>query len=475
MILRRGKVTTAWVARYRNVRARRIYSGSPPGGGFGVSKNVHGVRSVSNHRSILACARTAPVSARPPAIAANGQSTSHTTPSRIIVGGQRMMATGTSSTSRGAKNMHGPRSRITVGRAWNRASPNIGTMRNSIIAGFICLSAVAACARSVSLQPTYPLNAAVVDTVQSTVTLPVHHGRAGNRVVWYIVTESSDLADARRRGVTYAPRLAALATHIGTQPATEPNGELRYAAGVDFTPERIVRAAPDSGFPPVTAQPGSIGEPGYSPFVRLASGVVLNAPIIADEHRTMDRVVSLDVGRGRVTMRITRGYALARDAWYISTEASDPMVAALEGATYASDLATIPTPASAGIGSARLGLLAVANGETDPTSFDRQGMRSALIGGLSPLNVMQGAPDPAGADPSYSPVWDLHLVMWTPAAISQNQRVKIITWAEAAAYAERGFLVSAMPGTANAALNGLTSTGIVVNCPVVATFDRGIQ
>jgi len=348
-------------------------------------------------------------------------------------------------------------------------------MRNSTIVGVSCLSGLLACAHSPSPQPIYSLNTAgAVDTVHGTVTLPVHAGRAGNRLVWHIVTESSDLADARRRGVTWAPRLAALATHIGTQPATEQNGELRYPAGVDFTPERVVRAAPDSGFPPIVAQPGSVGDPGYSPFVRLPSGVVLNAPIVADEHRTMDRVVRLDVGRGRVTMRITRGYALARHAWYISTEASDPMVAALEGATYVAALATIPAPGSADGGSARFGLVAVANGDADPTSPERQGMRSALIDGLSPLNVLQGAPDPSARDTAYSPVWDLHLVMWTPAAIAQDQRVKIITWAEAAAYAERGFLVSAMPGTANASLNGLSSTGIVVNCPVVATFARAI-
>lgn len=349
-------------------------------------------------------------------------------------------------------------------------------MRNPTVIAALVLGGVLACSRNASLIPVYPLTtAAGVDTAHATVTLPVHQGRAGGRLVWYIVTESSDLADARRRGVTWAPRIAALATHIGTQPATEPNGELRYAAGVDFTPERVVRPAPDSGFPPIVAEPGSVGEPGYSPFVRLPSGVVLNAPIVADEHRTMDRVVRLDIGRGRVTMRITRGYAQARDAWYISTEASDPMVAALEGATYVAGLATIPTPGSAGIGSVRLGILAVANGDADPTSPERQGMRSALIDGLSPLNVLQGAPDPSARDTSYSPVWDLHLVMWTPAAISQDQRVKIITWAEAAAYAERGFLVSAMPGAANASLNGLSSTGIVVNCPVVATFDRGVQ
>ena len=344
-------------------------------------------------------------------------------------------------------------------------------MRVNIAAAL--LLALAGCRSQLPSPAVYPLGrASSVDTLQQTVTLPVHHGTVRGRVVWYIVTESSDPADAKRRGVTYAPRLGALATYAGTQPATELNGVLQYPAGVDFTPERSVRPAPDSGFPPVAAQPGSIGEPGYSPFVRLPNGVVLNAPIIADENRTLDRVVSLDVGRGGVTLRITRGYANDRDAWYISTEASDPMVAALEGATYVAALASVPSAGSTAAGSARLGILAVANGVTDRASPERQGMRSALLDGLSPLNILQGAPDQSSHNATYSPIWDLHLVMWTPGAVSQGQRSKIITWAEAKAYADRGLLVSAMPGTANESLGGLNAIGVVINCPVVATFAR---
>ena len=193
---------------------------------------------------------------------------------------------------------------------------------------------------------------------------------------------------------------------------------------------------------------------------------------MSDEQRMLDRVVALDVSRGRATLRITRGYADARTAWYLSTEASDPIVAALEGATWAPTLATAPAAGTTTPGSARSAIVAIANGETDRESPERQGMQSALLDGLAPLNILEGAPDERSARPAYTPVWDLHLVMWTPAAIAAGQRRKVITLAEARAFAERGLLVSAMPGAPNSLLAGLHAVGVVINCPVVATFAR---
>jgi hypothetical protein len=309
-----------------------------------------------------------------------------------------------------------------------------------------------------------------VDTLHGSVTLPVFQGRVNGKLVWYIVTESSDRADAARRGVTWAPRLAALATSDAAQPGAMVNGELRYRSGITFTAGRVVRPQPDSGFPALEASPGSVGDPGYTPFVRLLNGVVLNAPIVADEYHTIDRVITLDIGRGRVTLRLARGYGSARHVWYISTDASDPMVAAFERSTWAPAMAATPKVAESGAGSARFGILAIANGVTDRTSPERQGMQSALKDGLSPLNILQAAPLPG--DSSYTPAWDLHLAMWTSSAVSQDQRVKIITWQEAKAYAERGLLVTAMPGTANPLLGGLEAAGVVVNCPVMASFPR---
>lgn len=328
-----------------------------------------------------------------------------------------------------------------------------------------------ACGQNRAPAATFTLTpATAVDTAAGTVTLPLHQGLVGRRIVWYIVTESSDREDAARRGVTWAPRLASLTGTAAVQTATVEGGALRYAAGVNFAPERSVVPAAGAGFPPSTATPGSVGEPGYSPFVQLANGVVINAPIIGDERHVLDRVVSFDPARRYVTMRMTRGYADARHAWYISTDASDAMVAALEGATWVAGLASAPAAASVAAGSARFGIVAFANGVTGRNSPDRQGMQSALLDGLSPLNILEGAPGARGASSPYSPLWDLHLVMWTPEAISANQREKLLTFGEVRAFAERGLIVSAMPGTANAAIGGLHAVGVVINCPVVATF-----
>jgi len=331
---------------------------------------------------------------------------------------------------------------------------------------------VLACGRNRVPPATFALTpAAGVDTAAGTVTLPLHQGLVGRRLVWHIVTESSDRADAERRGVSWAPRLAALAGTSAVQSATEAaDGQLRYAAGVDFTPERSVVPSAGTGFPPANAKPGSVGEAGYSPFVQLANGVVINAPIIGDERHVLDRVISLDAARDYVTMRITRGYADTRHAWYISTEASDATVAALEGATWVPSLANAPAAASVATGSARFAIVAFANGATGRDSPDRQGMQSALLDGLAPLNILEGAPGPRGVTTSYSPLWDLHLVMWTPAAIAANQREKLLTLGEVRAFAERGLIVSAMPGTPNPGIGGLHAVGVVINCPVVATF-----
>lgn len=52
---------------------------------------------------------------------------------------------------------------------------------------------------------------------------------------------------------------------------------------VDFAPVRnIVRGPPGAEFPPVSAQPGAVGDADHSPVVQVvsAAGVIYNAPIV---------------------------------------------------------------------------------------------------------------------------------------------------------------------------------------------------
>jgi hypothetical protein len=341
------------------------------------------------------------------------------------------------------------------------------TLRRFLVAASLTL----ACRSYAPQQAIYPIRSLVeLDTIVGTVSLPLHSGRVGSKLVWYIVTESSDSADAQRRGVTWAPRMAALGTSTAVQPATETADGIRFMAGVDFSPEFSVRAAPDSGFPPLEAKPGSVAEPGYSPFVRLPNGTVLNAPIIGDERNIIERVASLDIRRMRAVMRLARGYGSGRHVWYISTEASDAGVAAMERSTWVPKLAEAPTVASYAPNTSRFYLLAIVNGATGRANPERQGLASALLDGLSPLNVLHGAPDPNSTDHDYTPLWDLHLARWTPAAIAADQRVKVITLDEARSYVERGWLVSAAPGTPNPILGGLNAVNVVINCQVMASF-----
>jgi hypothetical protein len=47
-----------------------------------------------------------------------------------------------------------------------------------------------------------------IDIAHETVTLPLHEGRTTDgRITWYVVSESSDQADAKRRGVNYSNKL----------------------------------------------------------------------------------------------------------------------------------------------------------------------------------------------------------------------------------------------------------------------------
>ncbi len=330
-----------------------------------------------------------------------------------------------------------------------------------------------ACARQATVTPVaqQPLfrSVAQIDTVAGTVVLPAYRGHVRGNESWYIVTESSDAIDAVNRGVTWAPRLRVLAGTKAAQRGSIVGGILEYSADVDFSPTRNVRAQPDSGFPALEATPGSVARPGYSSFVQLDNGIVINAPIIANATGELDRVVALDSVRGVVFLKLSRGYFDDRHAWYISTEASDPQVAAFERATYAPAIGLAPTVGVSNATSARSGILSIMNGVRERGSAERQGMQSALLNDLSPLNILQHAPSRDFMDNAYSPLWDLHFMRWTKSAIESNQREKIFSWDEGAAFARRGLLVNA---AAMDSTRGLKAAGVTINCPIMITFSR---
>lgn len=303
-----------------------------------------------------------------------------------------------------------------------------------------------------------------VDAEANTVTLPLFRGEAGGQTIWYIVTDSSDEEDARKRGVVHAPLLGR-AGHVQT--VTQKGDHLEFQAAPDFSGSRQLAPGP-KGFPPTGAVPGATAPTEYSPFIRVGgNGPVLNAPVVAtgdgpfdlEAHsNTLDRVLAIDTAKGEVTLLLSHGFAEGRRIVYISTEASDPVAAALERATWVPRL---------GEGDADIGLLVFTAGEQG------QGMAQALLqGGLpqtamlanasklaAPLNILTAFPMGKTAR-GYSPSWRVTLLRWSPRATPQRVTGQAELWKHVSAGRVLGFGGGAPD-----------ASDMVVNCPVIAWLD----
>jgi hypothetical protein len=289
----------------------------------------------------------------------------------------------------------------------------------------------------------------------NTVTLPLHHGTSGGEDVWFIVLDASSGAAADRLGVNRAQKLAnagAAAMHVDATLADVVRGTVGVPATVDFTPERAVVPGP-SGFPPAAAQPGAVGEEGYSPLIRLRDGTVLNAPQIANAGGAADKVVDLDPQAGTVTYRETDGFQGDRAVRYVSTDASDAVAAALEDATLAPRLNAAPFAGGDGTDSARASLAAFVNGALGAENPDRQGLNSAILDGLDPLNVLRWNPTQG----RYSPLWDVHPAAWARGVAPTVQR----DWNTVQGLVDHGRVT----GPDGAPFG---PAGLVVDCPIVS-------
>jgi len=290
-----------------------------------------------------------------------------------------------------------------------------------------------------------------------TVTLPLREGRVGSRSVWYVVTEASDGDLAERFGASRAQKLANARNTGAVQHASfGPDGLLHFDATVDFAPERMVQPDPVTGFPPLAAEPGAIGEAGYSPLVQLPDGKILNAPHVANDTGMADKVVELDRTKGRVRYELTDGFARKERVLYISTDASDPVAAALENVTWAARLGEAPFAGGDGTNSARASLAALVNGPTGVDNPQRQGLNSALLGEGDPLNILAWTPNQG----RYSPLWDVHLT-----AFADGVRARRLTEFAAVEDLADDRKVTAPDGSR------FGPTGFIVNCPIIAQLD----
>ena len=322
------------------------------------------------------------------------------------------------------------------------------------------------------------LKAGEVDLKAETVTLPLYEGRMKDgRKVWYILTDTTDAGNAAALGLNYSAKLNYAAVGRAVRHATlEKDATLTFDRGtVDFSPKRRVVPGPAPNyFPPKAAEPGSVGDQDYSPLVMIdnAGGYIYNAPIVAfnveasqinfchgnpDYSLVHDKVVRICPETETVTLQLTEGFSFSRPVLYLSTEANDPVVATLEGATLAPGLKDLTVGHDDGAFSAVERIFLFANGPTGKENPQRQGLNSAIGDGLSPLNVLGGIPTVAT---DYSPLWDLNLGVWTEDAIHKGYRSRLLGEFEILEFAQKGFITGPNGGKYG-------STGFIVNCPIV--------
>jgi hypothetical protein len=284
-----------------------------------------------------------------------------------------------------------------------------------------------------------------VEHADHTVTLPVHEGQADGQTFWYVVLDASTSSAADRFGVNRSNKLANAGN--AAQAGQFVDGVLQVGAGVDFTLKRDVLAG----------VPGSTGETGYSPLVRLPSGAVIDAPQIANATGLHDKVVSISTADGTVTLRETEGRSRGNVVHYVSTDASKAGPAALEGATLAPRLDEAPTPGADGTDQSRASLAAFTNGQTGADNPQRQGIASALADGLDPLNVLAWEPTQG----RYSPLWDVHLTEWTAAAKAAGKDLRQSRFADVQDLARAGLVTA--PGGGR-----WGPSDVIVVCPIIS-------
>lgn len=295
-----------------------------------------------------------------------------------------------------------------------------------------------------------------VENPDDTVTLPLYRGTSKGQTVYYIIldTSSGDLAD--RWGVNQSNKLANLKNSSAVQKVKVVNGMWDFSGTVDFGPSRMVVPGP-TGFPPADARPGAIGDDLYSPIVQLPNGDIVNAPQIANMTGQADKVVSLDIASMKVIFKETHGFSNGEPVKYISTDASFDVAAALEDVTYAPRLGNAAIFGDDSTSSSLTSLAAFVNGQTGANNPQRQGLNSALLDGLDPLNILRWTPNQG----RYSPLWDVHPAAWSAQAIANGQNMRQDDWGDLQGLVDRGLVTG--PGGA-----AFASGRFIVNCPIVS-------
>ena len=327
------------------------------------------------------------------------------------------------------------------------------------------------------------LKSGQIDLDAGTITLPLYQGfvqidRFTTETVWFILTDTTDGANAAALGLNHSPKLAYSETGGAVRTGyINDAGNISFDDGlVDFTPTRSVTPGVQSPFPPSEFQPGSVGDVNYSPLVKItnAGGHIYNAPVVAtgiaqsitscddtpDYSKVHDKVVTICPEEATVTIKLTPGFSFARPVLYISTESNNPLAATLEGATHTPALDGIIVGRDDSAFSAVERIFVMANGPMGTENPQRQGLNSAIADHRSPLNVLGGIPTIAT---DYSPLWDVNLGFWSNEALENHYDSRVSEEFQILGLVEQGWITGPDGGE-------FGSTGIVVNCPIVFRF-----
>jgi hypothetical protein len=331
--------------------------------------------------------------------------------------------------------------------------------------------------------PVQLLKSGTVDAARGTITLPLYlgHMKGNKKNVWYILTDVDDPNVAAELGLNFSAKLT-FASNAARTATLAADGTLVFDKGtVDFSPVRNVVPGPAGAeFPPVSFQPGAVGDADYSPFVQVtnAAGVIYNAPIVAfnvdasqinfpdgnvDYTKVHDEVVAIDPINQTVTLNLINGFSFGRPVWYLSMDASIPLSAAIEHNTFAPLMQQLHLGGDDSFSSPIERIFIATNGAESGgcNNPQRQGLSADLADGHRPNNVLGGIPTIAL---DYSPAWDAQLFEWTKDAIDSSFRGQVREEFQILTFVQDGLITG--PG-------GIPfgSSGFTINCPIVQRLD----
>ena len=363
-----------------------------------------------------------------------------------------------------------------------------------------------------------------VDLTFEYATLPLHRGTAGGQTVWYVITDASDRAVARKLGINHAPKLAnvPIACPACSQDVTSDDpllgrAPVEFQGAPDFGPTRTLTPGPRSApFPAETFTVGAVGRAHYSPFVTVkGDDVVYNAPIVATgdgpfdvttHTNTHDRTLGIDTVNMTTDHLYVRGFSNGEPILYLSFESSDAFTAMIERSTFVPALADLQFPNGGGrpfsarasiftFANARVGLEAPSRRGASDGPGRNQGLTHALSfpiasqdAAIANPQVIEGLRN--GGDVSnifdvfptnrrkadrreYSPAWDLQVGVYSFRAVA-NGRNGLKKDANLVRRMARRGLITTLGDRPHTGRRGSprASANIVINCPALAFLEE---